>query len=96
MNEFINLTSNAAIAFGGLLALLTIHAFAHEEQVVKWEERHIIVPFRRFRHRIRCYIAQKLRNNAKFMDWLNQPPKQGKPDEDFICGQIKVFGDVWK
>ena len=49
-----------------------------------------------FKHNARVYIVRKLKNSNRFMKWMNEPEKHGKPDEDWITGQIKVFGDVWK
>ena len=45
--------------------------------------------------RARVRIALKLKSSARFMEWLNKPQKHGKPDEEWIIGQVKVFGD-WR
>ena len=45
--------------------------------------------------RARVRIALKLKNSARFMAWLNKPQKHGKPDEEWIVGQVRVFGD-WR
>lgn len=45
--------------------------------------------------RARVRIALKLKSSARFMEWLNTPQKHGKPDEEWIVGQVKVFGD-WR
>lgn len=47
-------------------------------------------------HRAKVRIAHKLKSSARFMKWLNKPQKHGKPDDEFITGQIKTFGDVWR
>lgn len=46
--------------------------------------------------RARVRIALKLKSSARFMEWLNKPQKHGKPDEEWIVGQVKVFGDEWR
>lgn len=46
--------------------------------------------------RARVRIALKLKSSARFMKWLNKPQKHGKPDEEWIVGQVKVFGDEWR
>ena len=46
--------------------------------------------------RARVRIAHKLKSSARFMAWLNKPQKHGKPDEEWIVGQVKVFGDEWR
>ena len=46
--------------------------------------------------RARVRIALKLKSSARFMAWLNKPQKHGKPDDEWIVGQVKVFGDEWR
>ena len=46
--------------------------------------------------RARVRVALKLKSSARFMAWLNKPQKHGKPDDDFITSQIKVFRDTWR
>ena len=40
--------------------------------------------------------ADGLKANERFMKWLNKPVKHGSPDADWIAGQVRVFGDVWR
>lgn len=47
-------------------------------------------------HRAKVRIAHKLKSSARFMEWLNKPQKHGKPDDEFITGQIKAFRDTWR
>ncbi len=47
-------------------------------------------------HIARVRVALKLKSSARFMEWLNKPQKHGKPDDDFITSQIKVFRDTWR
>ena len=46
-------------------------------------------------HRARVRVALKLKSSARLMKWLNKPQKHGKPDEEWIVGQVRVFGD-WR
>jgi hypothetical protein len=48
-----------------------------------------------FKHNARVYIVRKLKNSEKFMTWLNKPTKHGRPDAEWITGQIQVWGD-WR
>lgn len=93
MTSLIDLTSDIAIATGGMLAGMLIYAFFHEEKITEWERKHIFAPLRRLWRRISRFIRSRLKSNARFMTWLNKPQKHGKPDEEWITGQIKVFGD---
>lgn len=96
MNVVETLTSNIAIFTGGILAGMLIYAFFHEEKISEWERKYIFTPLRRLWRRINRFIRSRLKSNARFMAWLNKPQKHGKPDADFITGQVKVFGDVWR
>ena len=96
MKEILDITSDIAIATGGMLSGMLIYAYFHEEKIIEWEYRHIILPFRRLCRRMRLFIAKSVKSNTRIMEWLNKPQKHGRPDADFIAGQVKVFGDVWK
>lgn len=89
----IDLTSDIAIFTGGILAGMLIYAFFHEEKISGRERKYIFTPLRRLWRGINRFIRSRLKSNARFMAWLNKPQKHGKPDEDFITGQIKVWGD---
>ena len=96
MNIVETLTSNIAIFTGGILAGMLMYALFHEEKFIAFEERYIFAPLRRLWRRISRFIRSRLKNNARFMGWLNKPQKHGKPDTDFITGQVRVWGDVWR
>lgn len=89
----IDLTSDIAIFAGGILAGMLIYAFFHEEKNTEWECKYIFTPLRRLWRRINRFIRSRLKSNARFMAWLNKPQKHGKPDADFITGQVRVWGD---
>ncbi len=89
------LTSFTAIFTGGILSGFLIYALFKEPKVIAWEDN-VLFPFlRRLWRRISCFIRTRMKSNARFMKWLNKPQKHGRPDEDFIAGQVKVWGD-WK
>lgn len=67
---------------------LLIYGYMHETKVIAWENR-IIRKAKRF-------IRRQLRKSKRIVDWAEKPAKHGKPDADFIAGQVKVFGDVWR
>ena len=68
---------------------LLIWGFYNESKIAEWERKQ----YKKFRR----WLAKKLISNKRFMAWLNKPAKHGKPDEDWITGQIKVFGDdMWR
>lgn len=67
---------------------LVIYGYMHEEKVIAWENR-IIRKAKRF-------IRRQLRKSKRLVAWAEKPTKHGRPDADFIAGQVKVFGDVWK
>ncbi|MBE7027372.1 MAG: hypothetical protein E7410_07445 [Ruminococcaceae bacterium] len=90
------LASFTAIYTGGILSGLLIYAFFKEPKIIAWEDN-VLFPFlRRLWQRICRFIRRRMKSNARFIAWLNKPVKHGKPDADFIAGQIKVFGDVWR
>lgn len=90
------MTSFLAIFTGGILSGFVIYAFFHEEKWIAWEDKHLIPPLRRLCARIKRSIVKAMKSSARFMAWLNKPQKHGKPDDEFITGQIKTFGDVWR
>ncbi len=80
--------------------LLAVIVYINREKLndilVRWEDRYIISKFRRIKRRVHLKIASALKANERFMKWLNKPVKHGSPDADWIAGQVRVFGDVWR
>ena len=68
---------------------LLIWGYANKDKVIAWEYKHLWNPLKK-------WVRNTLINNKRFMAWLNKPQKHGKPDAEWITGQIKVFGDVWR
>lgn len=89
----IDLTSDIAIFTGGMLAHAFIAACFFNKNFIAFEERYIFTPLHRLWRGISRFIRFRLKNNTRFMAWLNKPQKHGKPDVDFITGQVKVWGD---
>lgn len=67
---------------------LLIWGYLHEEKVVVFEKEIIV--------RAKRNIRRLLRKSSRIVAWAEKPTKHGRPDEDFIAGQIKVHGDVWR
>ena len=67
---------------------LLVYAYMHEEKVIAWENRVI--------RKAKRFIRTQLRKSDRIVAWAETPAKHGRPDEEWITGQVKVFGDVWK
>jgi hypothetical protein len=67
---------------------LLIYGYLHEEKVMAWEQK----MFRKAKQ----FIRRQLRKSKRIVAWAEKPAKHGRPDDDFIAGQVKVYGDVWK
>ena len=67
---------------------LLIYGYLHEEKVVAWE--------RKMFRKAKQFIRRQLRKSKRIVAWAAKPAKHGKPDADFIAGQVKMFGDVWR
>jgi predicted membrane chloride channel (bestrophin family) len=66
-----------------------IWGYANKDKVIAWEYKHLWNPLKEA-------IRKLLRKNEKIVAWANEPAKHGRPDADFVAGQVKVYGDVWK
>ena len=72
-----------------ILAMLIVALVAiHRDKVIEWERRQI-AKFKR-------WLRKQLRKSDRIVAWAEKPAKHGKPDSEFITGQVKVFGDVWE
>ena len=67
---------------------LLIYGYSHENKVIDWENRVI--------GKTKQFIRRQLRKSKRIVAWAEKPAKHGTPNADFIAGQIKVFGDVWR
>ena len=67
---------------------LMIWGYLHEKKVIAWENRII--------RKAKRVLRDMLRKSKRIVAWAETPAKHGRPDADFIAGQIKVYGDVWK
>lgn len=67
---------------------LLIYGYRHEEKVIAWEQK----MFRKAKR----FIRRQLRKSDRIVAWAEKPTKHGRPDADFIAGQVRVFGDVWR
>lgn len=65
-----------------------IWGYANKEKVIAFE----IIVWSKFKR----WLRRQLRKSKRIVAWAEKPTKHGRPDADFIAGQVKVFGDVWK
>ena len=65
-----------------------IWGYANKEKVIAFE----IIVWSKFKR----WLRRQLRKSDRIVAWAEKPTKHGRPDADFIAGQVKVFGDVWK
>ena len=72
-----------------IIAILAIlYGFTHEAKVVALEKK----MWRSFK----SFLRRQLRKSKKIVAWAEKPAKHGRPDEKWIAGQVKVFGDAWR
>lgn len=91
------LTSWVAIATSGFFSALFILLFVFRyKQVLEWEAEHLWSKYDAMCDKLKRFIRRQLRKSKRIVAWAEKPAKHGKPDADFIAGQIKVFGDVWR
>ena len=67
---------------------LLIYGYLHEDKVIAWEQKMFC--------KAKRFIRNQLRKSDRIVAWAESPTKHGRPDADFIAGQIKVYGDVWR
>lgn len=65
-----------------------IWGYANKDKVIAWEYKRLWNPLKKA-------IRKLLRKSDRIVAWANTE-KHGRPDADFISGQVKVYGDVWK
>lgn len=84
------LISFPAIFTAGALSGLWIYAYKHKrDAIVEWEYKHLWNPLKKS-------IRKLLRKSDRIVAWAEKPTKHGIPDEKWIAGQVKVFGDAWR
>ena len=91
------LTSWVAIITAGCISALFMYLLIFRyKEVIDWEAEHIWSKYDELCARAKTAIRNLLRKSDKLVKWANQPTKHGRPDRDFISGQVKTFGDVWR
>lgn len=65
-----------------------IWGYANKEKVIAFE----IIVWSKFKR----WLRRQLRKSDRIVAWAEKPARHGRPDADFIEGQIKVYGDVWR
>ena len=75
--------------FYEILAMLVITLVAiNRKKIAEWE--------RKVWKKIKRFIRRQLRKSPRIVAWAEKPTKHGRPDDEWIDGQVKVFGDMWK
>ena len=91
------LTSWVAIATSGFFAALFMYLLIFKyKEVLDFEAKHIWSRYDAMCDKAKRKIRRLLRKSDRIVAWAETPAKHGRPDEDFIAGQIKVHGDVWR
>lgn len=65
--------------------ILLLWGFAHEEKVAKWEQKQ----WKKFKR----WLRKQLRKSDRIVAWAEKSAKHGRPDEEWITGQIQVWGE---
>jgi hypothetical protein len=74
---------------------LCVYGYLHEEKVIAWEDKVIFWEDKIIR-KAKRNLRNLLRKSDRIVAWAEKPTKHGRPDADFIEGQVKVYGDVWR
>ena len=67
------------------IVTLLFYIFCMNPKVVAWERR-CWAKFKRF-------IRRQLRKSPRIVAWAETPTKHGTPDDEWITGQIRVWGE---
>lgn len=62
-----------------------LYGFFNEPKVARWEQKQ----WARFKR----WLRRQLRKSDRIVAWAEKPVKHGKPDEEWIAGQVRVWGD---
>lgn len=74
--------------FYEILAMLVITLVAiNRKKIAEWE--------RRVWARFKRWLRTQLRKSDRIVAWAEKPTKHGRPDEEWIAGQVQVWGD-WR
>lgn len=91
------LTSWTAIITSGCVSALFMYLLIFKyKKVLDFEAKHIWSRYDAMCIRAKRFIRRQLRKSDRIVAWAEKPAKHGRPDADFIEGQIKVYGDVWR
>jgi hypothetical protein len=83
------LTSWTAIITAGCVSALFMYLLiCKRRKVIDWEYKHLWNPLKKA-------IRKLLRKSPRIVAWAEKPTKHGRPDKEWITGQIRVWGE-WK
>jgi hypothetical protein len=91
------LTSWVAIATSGFFSALFMYLLIFKyKEVLDFEANHIWSRYDAMCDKLKRFIRNQLRKSDRIVAWAETPAKHGRPDEEWITGQVKVWGDEWK
>lgn len=74
--------------FYEILAMLIIALVAiNRKKIAEWEHR--------MWERFKRFLRRQLRKSPRIVAWAEKPAKHGRPDDEWIVGQVKVWSD-WR
>ena len=90
------LTSWVAIVTSGFFsALFVLLLVFRYKEVIEWEAKHLWSRYDAMCDKLKRFIRRLLRKSSRIVAWAEKPTKHGRPDADFITGQIQVWGE-WR
>ena len=68
-----------------VIVTILMYLFCENPKVVAWERR-VWSSFKR-------WLRRQLRKSPRIVAWAETPTKYGTPDDEWITGQIRVWGE---
>ena len=76
---------SSAIEFTAII--LFIYLYTRKDKLIAWEVKQIA--------KAKRFIRRQLRKSDRIVAWAEKPTKHGRPDDEWITGQIQVWGE-WR
>lgn len=74
--------------FYEILAMLVFTLVAiNRKKIAEWE--------RKMWKKLKRFIRRQLRKSPRIVAWAETPTKHGRPDDEWVTGQIQVWGE-WR
>lgn len=62
-----------------------LYGFFNEPKVARWEQKQWA--------KLKSWLRTQLRKSDRIVAWAETPAKHGRPDGEWITGQVRVWGD---